>query len=126
MNSILTATGLTEKIAEVVAVAAMELPLLVQKGDGDFLRKETHKAVMIFWDLYTAELPATERAEWREAMNKNDLEEIMLWCEKYANIDEDNNAATRAVRLLPLVEKELQKYIVDDYRAWNSTLATHS
>ena len=126
MNSILTATGLTEKIADVVAVAAMELPLLVQKGDRDFLRKETHKAIMMFWDLYTVELPATERAEWREAMNSNDLGEIMLWCEKYANIDEDTNAAARAVRILPLVEKELQDTIVEDYRAWNSTLAIHS
>ena len=123
----LTADGLLEKTAEVVSVAAMQLPSLTHRYDADFLRAQTTKAIGIFWQTFTDMLPKDERASahagWRTAVESNDLGQMALWAEEHANVDEDPIAADRALAAFDQVAMELRASIQDDYRTFLATIA---
>lgn len=116
MEHTLTADGLIQSIIRIVAEASMELPPLVHASDAEFLRKQTCKAISLFWEQYLSELSPEAKAAWKSASYENEIGSIAEWVLANADLGSNPSIDDRVGRALDFAEKEMKRGIQSDYR----------
>lgn len=115
MTTLLSASGITTTISDIVAKASMKLPSLTNAYDPEFLKRQTLKTVSIFLRFYMEGAPKDERMLFRDAQNENDFVTSGVILHRCLGADP---SPERMQAAFDSAEKEVNDGIVSEYETF--------
>lgn len=114
--------GFPQVFSAMVADAAMMLPPLTREGDDEFLLAMMQRAIMTFWEEYREGLPKDVVEEVAQAFDADDGQKVEQWFLRYANFQEDPEAAGLATVILDDLAEKLPALLKQEYDAFHSSV----
>ncbi len=126
MDSLFSPQALTAEISKIVGEAAAELPIFSHENDGDFLEYLATKTMQICCQEIALRLGGSAYSEWHEAVYGSDIEQIVLWCEKYMDTTQNPEVTTCVAGALASARNEILASAEKEYTAFHSTQSSNS